>query len=285
MLQAQGQLDKQSDHVKAWRQRFFRLDAPSHRLEYWDFEAEASGPAKSSIDLIDGFVDEVNDTSGSRTALDYPHQFVVRGANADDSFTVCADTDRRRSEWIENLYLATLPSKSGMVFKCSDHLGQWRPRFIRVEFGKLLYWESEEDSARLPLPKGYLELQGGRVVQLPAADQERRYVFAVHEAAGAGGAEGRHYMLCATSQNEYEAWRKVCEVATQRRSERDIGQRFGEAASRLKEHQRDRYLSTIPFIPPDIVGEDGRLPKARACVRLSPVADGERCGLCWQCAG
>ena len=154
-----------------------------------------------------------------------------------------------------------------------------------LEFGKLLYWESEEDSARLPLPKGYLELQGGRVVQLPAADQERRYVFAVHEAAGAGGAEGRHYMLCATSQNEYEAWRKVCEVATQRRSERDIGQRFGEAASRLKEHQRDRYVATIPLTLPDIVEETGRLPKARACVRLSPVADGERCGLCWQCAG
>lgn len=125
-----------------------------------------------------------------------------------------------------------------MVFKCSDHLGQWRPRFARLEFGRLFYWETEADSKALPLPKGVLRLQGGRVVQLPAANETRRYVFAVHE-PDAEGREGRHYMLCATSQADYEAWKKAAELSVVPWQRHTQGQRFSQAAEKMKTAQRD----------------------------------------------
>ena len=271
-VQVDGVLDKQSDHVKAWRQvrcaagssplyraatprwcfsrsdilcrlnaaqRFFRLDAVGHKLDYWDFESEASSPPKSSVPLIGGFVEEVSDAAGSRSSLDYPYQFRVRGSREEDSYTVNAESDRERKEWIAKVYLASLPTKSGMVFKCSDHLGQWRQRFVKVAFGRLCYWETEEDSRTLPLPKGFLQLQGGRVVQLPAVDQTRRYIFAVHEPDAEGGGEGLHYMLCATSQAEYESWKQVLESSVLPWQKRTMTQRFGESAEKMRAAQRD----------------------------------------------
>lgn len=82
------------------------------------------------------------------------------------------------------------------------------------------------------------ELQGGKIVQLPAVDQERRYIFAVHEPDAETGAEGRHYMLCATSQADYEAWKKVLESSSLRWQKRNATQRFGEAAEKMREAQR-----------------------------------------------
>ncbi len=220
-------------------QRYFRLDAAGHKLDYWDFESEAGNPPKSSVPLIGGFVEEVSEAAGSRSSLDYPHQFRVRGTSEDASFTLNAGSDRERKEWMTQVYLATLPRKSGMAFKCSDHLGQWRPRYIRLEFGKLFYWETEADSKTLPMPKGVLHLQGGRVVQLPAANESRRYVFAVHEPDGDGGSPGRHYMLCATSQADYETWKKAADASVVPWQRHTQAQRFSQAAERMKTAQRD----------------------------------------------
>ena len=105
-------------------QRYFRLDAEGHKLDYWDFEPDAANPPQSSVPLIGGFVDEVSDTSGSRSSLDYPSQFRVCGTSEEESFTLNAGSDRERKEWMAQIYLATLPRKSGNLFKCSDHLGQ-----------------------------------------------------------------------------------------------------------------------------------------------------------------
>ena len=128
-------LDKQSDHVKAWRQvrrmsffkpvchqgcssltsllaqRYFRLDAAGHKLDYWDFEEEAgAGNApKSSVPLIGGFVEEVNEAGGSRSSLDYPFQFRVRGSSGDESFTLNAASDRERKQWMAQVR-GTCPS-------------------------------------------------------------------------------------------------------------------------------------------------------------------------------
>ena len=83
-------------------QRYFRLDAAGHKLDYWDFESEAGAGStpKSSVGLLGGFVEEVSEAAGSRSSLDYPFQFTVRGSSEDESFTLNAASDRERKQWM-----------------------------------------------------------------------------------------------------------------------------------------------------------------------------------------
>eukprot|EP01049_Picozoa_sp_SAG25_P005372 SAG25_NODE_366_length_9120_cov_2.274138_6_plen_175_part_00 len=143
------------------------------------------------------------DPGSSRSAIDYAHQFTVRaaavesgGASTVSEWTLCAESAALRKMWLERLYLVTLPSKAGRLEKQSDHIGQWRSRYLRLEFGKLLYWETEQQS-HSSLPKGLLELQGGSVTQRPAADDgQHRFVLEVEGVApAADGGTARSYVL------------------------------------------------------------------------------------------
>ena len=76
------------------------------------------------------------------------------------------------------------------------------------------------------------------MVQLPPANETRRYVFAVHE-SDSGDGEGHHYMLCATSQADYEQWKKAADASVMPMQRRTQAQRFNQSAERMKTAQRD----------------------------------------------
>lgn len=236
----EGGLHKQSDHLKDWRERYFRINPETRELGYWDFQPADDGfleAPKAILTLANGVVEEKNTADGSRSSLDYPNQFIVRDTNKSEQFTLCAGSTHERRLWLERLFLVTLPVKSGTLLKQSDHVKQWRSRFIRVEFGKLLYWDDEHASRTLPVPKGYLELQGGSVQQLPPSDGAR-FSFAV-EGAAVDGEASRHYILNASGIAEHRAWTTVLEAAVQRRGDRDVAQRMVEQSRAIREQSKE----------------------------------------------
>jgi len=69
----EGSLQKQSDHLRDWRTRFFRIQG--HLLEYYDDQAAAAGAAKGFLDLDRATVRELL-PSGSQPGFDF--QLLVR---------------------------------------------------------------------------------------------------------------------------------------------------------------------------------------------------------------
>ena len=48
----EGLLQKRSDHLMAWRERYFRLEAGAHHLNYWCGEPPQHGPFSNAMARI-----------------------------------------------------------------------------------------------------------------------------------------------------------------------------------------------------------------------------------------
>ena len=113
----------------------------------------------SPQDIREGFVDEFTDSSGAHSVSDYPNQFIVKevrsaaataapplpapdgrappppaqgGGGKNGSWVLCASSAAERTQWIEQVWRVALPLKEGQLLKESDHIKQWRPRFLKV---------------------------------------------------------------------------------------------------------------------------------------------------------
>eukprot|EP01050_Picozoa_sp_SAG11_P000312 SAG11_NODE_8_length_31217_cov_52.169677_14_plen_154_part_00 len=110
----EGMLDKRSEHVRAWRERYFRLEPEAHHLNYWDFQSESNGAPKGYLDLTAGFVDVYTDGSAASSAVEHPFQFIIKEASG-SQWVLCAKSAAERTEWIKKIHTATLPVKQGVI--------------------------------------------------------------------------------------------------------------------------------------------------------------------------
>eukprot|EP01052_Picozoa_sp_SAG31_P031916 SAG31_NODE_3439_length_4270_cov_5.065452_4_plen_183_part_00 len=167
---------------------------------------------------------------------------------------------------MEKLHLVSLPSKVGPLLKESDHMKQWRSRHLKVEHGRLQYWENIEHANGQRLPKGQLQLAGAQVLELPPPDGTHRFVFAVSETpsgARAGSGGGPQYILCASTESDKASWLKAVRDSTQPRSTLGNIEALAGRMKSMRQAEADADSATATLFTRAVTSKESRLKSAR----------------------